>query len=166
MTEKSNSFDPQEEFRAPGTLTRNSGIDNHFCREIEKCFCADKVTRTLCLWTIHVPNEINSATVIPTIGANALQIVIALKNVTLVSNKKSILVQMFDFTVTKVHNFCKNELITVMIKFFDGKDASLVFFQTGTIMKWSAQMLNYIFVTMTEQLVFCFCNPHIKHWFG
>ena len=58
----------------------------------------------------------------------ALHIVIALKNVTLVSNKKSTLVEMFDFAVTPVDNFCKNELITVLFKLFDGKDASLIFF--------------------------------------
>ena len=58
----------------------------------------------------------------PQSGVNALHIVIALKIITLVSNKKSILVEMFDFAVTQVDNFCKNELITV----FDGKDASLV----------------------------------------
>ena len=38
---------------------------------------------------------------------------IALKNVTLVSNTKSILVEMFDFAVTQVDNFCKDEMTTV-----------------------------------------------------
>ena len=33
---------------------------------------------------------------------------------------------MFDFAVNQVDNFCKNELITVLFKLFDGKDASLV----------------------------------------
>ena len=65
-----------------------------------------------------------------------LHIVIALKNVTLVSNKKPILVEMIDFAVTQVDNFCKNELITVMFKLFDGKDASLVFFQTGMVIEF------------------------------
>ena len=58
-----------------------------------------------------------------------LQIVIALKNVKLVSNEKSILVEMFDFAVTQVDNFCKNELITVLFQLFDGKGTSLVFFK-------------------------------------
>ena len=40
---------------------------------------------------------------------------------------------MFDFAVTQVDNFCKNDLITVLFKLFDGKDTSLVFFQTETI---------------------------------
>ena len=65
----------------------------------------------------------------PQSGVNAIHILIALKNVTLVSDKKSILVEMFHFAVTQVDNFCKNELITVMFKLFDGKDASLVFFK-------------------------------------
>ena len=58
-----------------------------------------------------------------------LHIVIALKKVTLVRNKKSILVEMIDFAVTQVDNFCTNELITVMFKLFDGTDASLVLFK-------------------------------------
>ena len=65
----------------------------------------------------------------PQSGVNALHIVpivIPLKNVSLVSNKKSIVVEMFDFAVTQVDNFCKNELITVLFKLFDGKDASFV----------------------------------------
>ena len=60
---------------------------------------------------------------------NALHNVIALINVTLVRNKKSNLVEMFDFAVTQVDNFCKNDLITVMFNFFDGKNASLVLFK-------------------------------------
>ena len=56
-------------------------------------------------------------------------IVIALKKVTLVSNKKSTLVEMIDFAVTEVDNFCKNELISVMFKLSDGKDTSLVLFK-------------------------------------
>ena len=60
---------------------------------------------------------------------NAVHIVNALKNVTLVSNKKSSLVEMFDFAVTQNDNFCKNELITVTFKLFDGKDAGFVLFK-------------------------------------
>ena len=65
----------------------------------------------------------------PQSGVNALHSVIALKHVTLLSNKKSIAVEMVDFAVTQVNNFCKNELVTVMFKLFDGKDASLVLFK-------------------------------------
>ena len=60
---------------------------------------------------------------------SVLHIVVALKNVTLVSNKISILVELFDFAVTQVDDFCKYELITVMFKLFDGKDASVVLFK-------------------------------------
>ena len=49
-----------------------------------------------------------------TIRVNALHIVVALKIVTIVGNKKSILVEMFDFAVTQVDNFSKNELFTAM----------------------------------------------------
>ena len=62
-------------------------------------------------------------------GVNALHIVTTLKTVTLVGNKKSILVEMFHFTATQVYNICKNELVTVLFKLFYGKDASLVLFK-------------------------------------
>ena len=65
----------------------------------------------------------------PQSGVNALHIVIALKNVTLVCNKKLTLVEMFDFAVTQVDNFCKKEVITVIFNLFDGTDTSPVFFR-------------------------------------
>ena len=65
----------------------------------------------------------------PQSGINKLHIVIAIKINTLVSNKKSILIKMFDFAVTQVDNFCKKELITVLFKLFDAKDASLFLFE-------------------------------------
>ena len=57
----------------------------------------------------------------------ALHVVIALKKVILVSNKKSILEEMFDLAVTQVDNFCKNELITVMFKILKAKTQVLFF---------------------------------------
>ena len=36
---------------------------------------------------------------------------------------------MSDLAVTQVDNLCKNELITVMFKLFDGKNTSLVLFK-------------------------------------
>ena len=65
----------------------------------------------------------------PQSGLNALHLVIALKNVTLLSKKKSVLVEMFQFAGAQIDNFYKNDLITVMCKVFDGKDASLVLFK-------------------------------------
>ena len=65
----------------------------------------------------------------PQSGVNVLHIVIALKNVTIIGNKKSIPVEMFDFAVTHVDNFCKNDMITVMFKIFDGGNASLELFK-------------------------------------
>ena len=82
----------------------------------------------------------------PQSGVNALHVVIALKNDTLVSNKKSMLVEMFGFTVTQVDNFCKNELIAVLFKLFDGKDTILVFFQTEMITE---------FVCLNAQVYLC-----------
>ena len=99
-------------------------------------------------------------------GLNAPHILVVFKNVTLVSNKKSIVVEMFDFAVTQVDNFCKNEKITVMFKLFDGKDASLVLFKPDRQSNLSVQLLNCIFVTMTEQIVFCLCKSNLKSGFG
>ena len=97
---------------------------------------------------------------------SALHIVNAVKNVTHVSNKISILVEMFDFAVIQVDNFYKNELISVMFKLFDGKDASPFFSKTERFSNLSVQMLNYILVTMTEQFVLCICKSNLKFRFG
>ena len=43
VTRKRNLFEPQKEYCALDTQTRIAGIDNRFCREIEKSFCAGKV---------------------------------------------------------------------------------------------------------------------------
>ena len=102
----------------------------------------------------------------PESEVNVLHMVIAFKNVTLVSNKKSILVEMFDFAVTQVDNFCKNELITVMFKLFDGNYASLVLFKPKTKSNLTVQMLKYILATMTERFFFCFCKSNLKFMFG
>ena len=40
---KRNLFDLQKEYCALGTQTLIADIDNRFCREIEKSFCAGKV---------------------------------------------------------------------------------------------------------------------------
>ena len=47
--------------------TRNANNDNRSCREIEKSFCAGKANPNICFRTKHVRNEINVASVIPTI---------------------------------------------------------------------------------------------------
>ena len=94
-----------------------------------------------------------------------LHIVIALKSVTLVSNKISILVEMFDFAKTQVDNFCKKELITVMFKLFDGENASLVLFKPEQYSNLSVQIFSYILVTKSEQFVFCFCKSNLKFRF-
>ena len=73
---------------------------------------------------------------------SVVHIVITLKKVTFSSNKKSILVEMIDFVVTQVDNFCKNELITAMFKLFDGKDATIVLFKPERYSSLSVQMLN------------------------
>ena len=66
-TRRKKLFDLQKEYCAPDTQTRIAVIDNRFFREIEKCFFLHaKFTRTLCIWTKHVPNWNNSAIVIPT----------------------------------------------------------------------------------------------------
>ena len=95
----------------------------------------------------------------PQSGVNVLHIVIALKTVTPVRNRKLIVLEMFDFAVTQVDNFCENELITVIFQLFDGKDANLVLFKPERQSILSDQMRNCNLVTMTEQFVFAFVNP-------
>ena len=120
-------------------------------------------TQTLCIWTIHVSNRNNSAFVKPTISATRRN---CSEKCYTCKQKKSILVEMFDFAVTQIDKFCKNELITVMFKLFDGKDTSLVLFKPERYSNLSVQMLSYILVAMTEQFVFCFCKSNLKFWLG
>ena len=109
------------------TQMRIAGIDNRFCREIEKSFfCRHSLPKHFVFGQNTSPRRKIVPLLNPQSEANALHIVNALKSVTLLSNKKSIPVEMFDFAVTQVDNFCKNELTTVLFKLFDGKDASLV----------------------------------------
>ena len=127
---KWNSFDLQKEYCAPGTQTRIVDIDNRFCQEIEKAFCAAMFTRTLCIRTLHVPNEINSAIILPTIRLNARHIVNSLSYFTLVWNVISVLVEMANLAIVKIDNFCKNKMIALQFKFCDENDAGIIFSKT------------------------------------
>ena len=49
----------------------------------------------------------------PQSGVNTLHIVIALNHLTLVCNVTSVLVEMVNFAMVKVDNFCKNNLVAV-----------------------------------------------------
>ena len=49
----------------------------------------------------------------PQSGTNALHIVIALKYFTLVCKVITVLVEMVNFTMLEVDNFCKNKMIAV-----------------------------------------------------
>ena len=132
-------------------------------KRFKSLFVQAKFTQTLCIWTIHVPNENNSTIVIRTISAthhNCSEKCYTCKQ------QKSILVEMFDFAVTQVDNFCKKELITVMFKLFDGKDTKLVLFKPKRYSNLSVQMLSYVLVAMTEQFVFCFGKSNLKFGFG
>ena len=89
---------------------------------LKSLFVQAKFTLTLWIGKIHVPNENNSAIFIPTIRGECAAYRNCSKNVTSVSNIKSIL-------VTQVDNFCKNELITKKFKLSDGKDSRFVLFK-------------------------------------
>ena len=62
-----NFFDLLKEYCAPDTQTHLAVIDNRFCQVIEKFFVQAKSTSTLCIWTMHVSHENNSAIVLPSI---------------------------------------------------------------------------------------------------
>ena len=59
-------------------------------------------------------------------GVNALRIVIALNSSTLACHVTSVLVDVANFAMVKVENFCRNKLIAVSFKLFGGKDARIV----------------------------------------
>ena len=62
----------------------------------------------------------------PRSGVNAPHIVIDLNYFTLVCNVISVLVEMVNFALVKVDNFCKNKLIAVKFQLFHGKYAKIV----------------------------------------
>ena len=77
-----------------------------------KClFVQAKFTRTFCIWKMHVPMRIIVLLSYPQSGLKALHILIALNSFTLVCNVVSVLVEMVNFAMVKVDNFCKNKLI-------------------------------------------------------
>ena len=95
-------------------------------QRLKSLFVQATFSETFCIRTIHVSNENNSAIVKPTMrGECATQCNCSQKCQTF-RQKNSILVEMFDFAVTQVDNFCKNEFIIVLCNFFDGKNACLV----------------------------------------
>ena len=128
-TRKRNLFDLQKGYSAPDTQMHIAGIDNRFSERLKSLFVQAKLTQTLCIWVLHIPNENYSAIVMPTIRGECTTHCNCSQKCHTCKQKKSILVEMFDFAVTQFDNFCKNELITVMFIIFDGKDTSLGFFK-------------------------------------
>ena len=63
----------------------------------------------------------------PQSGLNAIHIVSALNLFTPVCNVMSVLVEMVNFAIGKVDNFCKNKLIAVLFKLFEGNTQELLF---------------------------------------
>ena len=100
--------------------------------KLKSLFLQATFSQTVCIWTIHVPNDNNDTIVIPTISATHRNYS---EKCYTCKQQKPILVEMIDFTVTQVDNFCKNELITVMFKFLVEKTQAL-FFQTKTIFEY------------------------------
>ena len=84
-------------------------------KRLKSLFVEAKFTGTLCIRTIHIPNEGNS-----TIIVNALNFFTVFHNVI------SVFVEMVNFAMVKVDNFCKNKLIAVYFTLSDGKDAIIV----------------------------------------
>ena len=66
----------------------------------------------------------------PQSGVSVLHIVNALIYFILVCNVVSVLVEMVNFAMVKVDNFCKNKIIAVYFKLFDGKNARIVVYKS------------------------------------
>ena len=62
----------------------------------------------------------------PPSGVNRLHTVIAVDYFSLVCNAISVPVEIVNFTMVKVDNFCKNKLIAVLFKLFELKYARIV----------------------------------------
>ena len=63
-------------------------------------------------------------------GVNVLHILFALKNLALIWNLISVRVEVVNFTMFKVDQFCKYILITACFQIFDGKDPMFVVSQS------------------------------------
>ena len=59
-------------------------------------------------------------------GVNALRNVTALNSFSLACHPTSVLVDVANFAMVKVENFCRKKLIAVKFKLFVGKDARIV----------------------------------------
>ena len=90
----------------------------------------------------------------PQSRVNALHIVIALNYFTLACNVISVLVEMVNFAMIKVDNFCKNKLIAVEFKLFDGKHAEIVLSKSERQTNLSICVFNDIVIVMNRTIVF------------
>ena len=112
-TRKGNLLDLQKEYCAPCTQTRIADIDNRFCRVIEKSLCRQSLPEHFVFGQYTSPMIIIVLMSYPQSMVNALHIVIAINYFTFVCNVISVLVEVVNFAMVKVDNFCKNKLIAV-----------------------------------------------------
>ena len=93
---------------------------------LESLFVQAKLTRFLCIWTIHVHNENKSAIVIPTIRGEGATHFNCFQLFHTCLQRNIVHVEMVNFTMVKVDNFCKSKSIAVYFKLFDGKNTGVV----------------------------------------
>ena len=84
----------------------------------------------------------------------AVDIVIALNYFTPVCNVTSVFVEVVNFAMVKVDNFCKNKLIPVSFKVFNGKDAKNVVSKSEAKTNLSIWMFNDILTVICKDFVF------------
>ena len=94
----------------------------------------------------------------PKLELNALNIVHDLIYFTLVCNVRSVPVEMLNFAMVKLDNFCKNLVITMKIKLFDGLDAWIVASKSERLTNWSLCRFNGIVIVMSKKVVFWLCR--------
>ena len=133
-------FHLQKEYCAPGTQT----LITASAERLKSLFEQAKFTRTL-----MSPLRLIVLISYPQSGVNVLHIVNTLSYFTLVRNVISILVDMVNFAMVKVDNFCKNKLIAMQFKLFDGRYARSVVSKSERSTKLPFWMFNDNVIVMS-----------------
>ena len=87
-------------------------------------------------------------------SVNALHFVIALNYFTLACNVISVLVEMVNFAMVKVDNFCKIKMIAVYFKVFDRNYARIVVSKSERLTNLSIWVFNDVVIVKNKEVVF------------
>ena len=99
-----------------------------------------------------MPDEINSAIVILTIKSEC--VTQCMFTQLIVCNVISVLVELVNFAMVKVDNFCQKKLVAVYFKACDRKNARIVVSKSERQTNLSTWIFNDIVIVMSKEIVF------------